>query len=402
MTETQLRSYADPSTAARWAGVGMDASSDSHRAGARAAAAASDGREASLYLIFSGHLHDHEELLAGVVSVASPGAIVAGCSTGGEIGVGGPSDNGVVVMALGGDGISVATSCVDVVGGDLRSAGEFAADAVWDVDDRGYTVLLLLSDGLAGDQQEVVRGAYATTGATIPLVGGCAGDGMEMSGTTLFHADESCSRVGGGQVVGVAISSVAPIGIGVDHGWEPVGDPVLITKSAGNVIHEIDDEPALDRYLQLHDAPADLADDPEAFTSFAATHPIGISRRNRDEVRFVSSADPTARTITSIAGVPQGVIARAMQGTAESVLNATDIACKEALSQLEGPPVAVVVFDCVARRGVMGPAGIAAEVERICARVGVPIAGFYTYGEFARVSGASGFHNQTLVILAIG
>ena len=32
----------------------------------------------------------------------------------------------------------------------------------------------------------------------------------------------------------------------------------------------------------------------------------------------------------------------------------------------------------------------------------VPTAGFYTYGEFARVRGASGFHNQTLVTLAIG
>ena len=40
--------------------------------------------------------------------------------------------------------------------------------------------------------------------------------------------------------------------------------------------------------------------------------------------------------------------------------------------------------------------------ERIAQRVGAPIAGFYTYGEFARTQGASGFHNQTLVTLAIG
>ncbi|GJM36736.1 MAG: histidine kinase [Acidimicrobiales bacterium] len=403
VTETQLQST-DGSTgnAARWAGVGTSILDDSYAAGSSAAAEADESGNANLFLVFAGHLHDHEALLSGVASVASSEASVVGCSTGGEIGVAGPTDNGVVVMAVGGDGISFASRCADVVGGDLRTAGEVAADAVWDVEHRGHTVLLLLSDGLAGDQQEVVRGAYATTGATIPLVGGCAGDGMEMAQTTLFHANKGGSRIGGNQVIGVAISSVAPLGIGVFHGWEAVGDAVLITKSVGNVIYEIDEEPALDRYLRLHGAPVDLADDADAFTQFAATHPIGISRRSRQEVRFISSADPEMRTITSIAGVPQGVIAYAMEGSAESVLDATDIACADALDQIDGPPVAVLAFDCVARRGVMGEDGIAAEVGRIRDRVGAPIAGFYTYGEFARVAGASGFHNQTLVTLAIG
>lgn len=403
MTETQLQTHVGTTDSlARWAGVGSDTSTDSFEAGARAARTAAGNADPALFIVFAGHLHDHEALLAGVGSVASPAASVVGCSTGGEIGVAGPGDNGVVVMAVGGPGISIATRAADVVGGDLRTAGEFAAEAVWDVENRGHTVLLLLSDGLAGDQQEVVRGAYATAGATIPLVGGCAGDGMEMRRTTLFHADATGGRLGGNQVIGVALSSVAPFGIGVFHGWQPVGDSVLITKSVGNVIHEIDEEPALDRYLRLHGAPADLADDHEAFTNFAATHPIGISRRSREEVRFISGADPVARTVTSIAGVPQGAIAYAMEGTSTSVLDATDVACRDALSQLDGPPVGVLAFDCVARRAVMGEHGIADEVDRIKARVGAPIAGFYTYGEFARVSGASGFHNQTLVALAIG
>jgi len=33
---------------------------------------------------------------------------------------------------------------------------------------------------------------------------------------------------------------------------------------------------------------------------------------------------------------------------------------------------------------------------------GAPVAGFYTYGEIARTHGISGFHNQTLVVLAVG
>ena len=69
---------------------------------------------------------------------------------------------------------------------------------------------------------------------------------------------------------------------------------------------------------------------------------------------------------------------------------------------LEGAtPLGVLAFDCIARRSVLGD-GIACEVARIGdACGGAPVAGFYTYGEIARTRGISGFHNQTLVVLAV-
>lgn len=401
VTQTQVpAAQVDSTRHQRRVGVGRSATSDSAAAGAEAAVEADSTESASLYLVFAGHQHDHEAIVAGVASVAPGSASIVGCSTGGEIDSRGPSDAGVVAMAIGGDGISVAARHAQIVGGDMRTAGESVADAVWDVEDRGHTVLLLLSDGLAGDQQDVVRGAYATTGSAVPLVGACAADGIEMGRTTLFHADRSGGRIGGNQVIGVAISSVAPLGVGVHHGWSATGDPVLITRSDGTVIHEIDDERALDRYLRLHGAPADLADDAHAFSRFAATHPIGLSRPNRVEMRAVSGANPQQGTISMVAGVPQGAIAYAMATTADAVLEATDVSCAEAMSQLASPPIGVLAFDSVARRAVMGGEE-AAEVARISAAVSAPVAGFYSCGEFARVAGATGFHNHSLVTLAI-
>ena len=69
---------------------------------------------------------------------------------------------------------------------------------------------------------------------------------------------------------------------------------------------------------------------------------------------------------------------------------------------LEGAtPLGVLAFDCIARRSVLGDE-IACEVARIGdACGGAPVAGFYTYGEIARTRGISGFHNQTLVVLAV-
>ena len=93
-----------------------------------------------------------------------------------------------------------------------------------------------------------------------------------------------------------------------------------------------------------------------------------------------------------------------MEGDADSVLNATDSSCNEALSQLDGlPALGIVAFDCIARRGVLGDEGIRGEVERLGTLAGgAPVSGFYTYGEIARTRSVSGFHNQTLVVLAFG
>ena len=92
-----------------------------------------------------------------------------------------------------------------------------------------------------------------------------------------------------------------------------------------------------------------------------------------------------------------------MEGDARSALEATDAAAGDALAALDGhAPLGMLVFDCVARRGVLGDAGIRVEIDRLAAlAAGAPIAGFYTYGEIARTRGPHGFHNQTLVVLSI-
>jgi hypothetical protein len=191
----------------------------------------------------------------------------------------------------------------------------------------------------------------------------------------------------------------------VRHGWRRVGEPVLVTESRGNQVYALNDRPALDVYLERLEAPAAVRDDPAAFTRFALTHPLGLGRRSaEDHVRFVGEADFERRSLGCIAEVPQGAIAWFMEGDAESVLHATTAACGDALAPLDGgAPLGLLAFDCIARRGVLGDTGIAREIEGIRhAAPGVPVAGFYTYGEIARTRGISGFHNQTLVVLALG
>ncbi|MDA0167796.1 FIST C-terminal domain-containing protein [Solirubrobacter taibaiensis] len=378
----------------RWVGVGRSAETDSATAGAEACSAALEGRaDARLLIVFASPAHDLEALLAGI----APGDVpLVGCSTAGEIATGGPGDRGVVVLALGGPGFAVCTAVATGASERLREAGGEVARCLDTVEPRPHRTLLLLSDGLAGNQQEIVRGAYDVAGAAVPLVGGCAGDDLAMRETFVLHGGQVLRDA----VIGVALGSDAPLGIGVQHGWRRVGDPVLVTRSAGNRVYTLDDRPALDVYLERLGAPAM---DPAEFTRFALSHPLGLGRRSgEDHVRFVGEANFEDRSLGCIAAVPQGGIAWFMEGDAESVLTATDNACAEALSVLEGAtPLGVLAFDCIARRSVLGD-GIACEVARIGdACGGAPVAGFYTYGEIARTRGISGFHNQTLVVLAV-
>ena len=66
-------------------------------------------------------------------------------------------------------------------------------------------------------------------------------------------------------------------------------------------------------------------------------------------------------------------------------------------------PAGLLLFDCISRRAIFGDQHVQEETDLItrCSG-GAPMAGFYTYGEIARTKGSGGFHNQTLVTLAIG
>jgi hypothetical protein len=383
----------------RWLAVGRSSDPDARAAGIAAASAAVERDDAALAIVFCSEAYDLDALLEGIRSQTRDVPLI-GCSTSGEIATSGPGDAGVVVLALGGPGFSVATAASGQASTRLREAGAEAAACMAELEPRRHRVLLLLTDGLAGDQSEIVRGAHGAVGATVPLVGGCAGDDLKMKQTFQLFDD----RVLRDSVVAAAIGSDAPLGIGVHHGWRRVGEPMLVTRSGGNRVHTLDDRPALDVYLDRLDAPDDARSDPAAFTRFALTHPLGLNRRSVEEqVRFIGEANFEDRSLGCIAEVPQGGMAWIMEGDEESVMDATDAACSDALEPLAGAaPLGLLAFDCIARRGVLGAEGIRDEIGRVAASAaGAPVAGFYTYGEIARTRGVTGFHNQTLVVLAV-
>ncbi len=189
----------------------------------------------------------------------------------------------------------------------------------------------------------------------------------------------------------------------MQHGWRAVGEPMLVTRSSPQRVDSLDDRPALDVFLErLGTEPGQLR--PEDLPALALLHPLGLSRHSGEEqVRFITSADFTRRSLCTTAQVPQGSLIWLMEADTCAVLEATTAACEASVAALgDSVPLGMLVFDCVARRGVLGQEGIEKEIHWLAvAAGGAPIAGFYSYGEIARTRGMRGLHNYTLVILSV-
>jgi hypothetical protein len=397
---TGRREAGSTEAARRWLSVGTASARDGRDAGRRAALEAISAPDVQLLIVFCAGVSAPDALLAGIAEVA-PGVPLIGCSSSSAIHAQGPQSESVVVTALGGAGISATTALGRDAGGGRREAGAAAAGCVAGLADREYRILLLLADGQVLDHEEILAGAYGVVGASMPFVGGASSPDTTFGSCYELFGTEVVTEA----VVGAAIASDGPFGVAVGHGWRTVGRPMIVTHSAKGDVYTLDDHPARAEYLGRLGAPTEAYTDPAVFMDFARTRPIGIRRRGGLEIRDVGSDRFLSEGwLRSIGEVPEGGVIWLMEGDAESGLQAAGDACQQAVAGLGGRrPLGLLAFDCVSRRRLLGDERTQASVGQMLeSSDGAPVAGFYTWGEYARVRGINGYYNQTLVMLAVG
>ncbi|GAA3297555.1 FIST C-terminal domain-containing protein [Dactylosporangium vinaceum] len=374
------------STSERWFGAGHSTAADSAKAGAEAAAAAIAGRTPAAVFVFTSGGHDPAAMEAAVrelVRAEASGAVVVTGTGFGELSPAGATEHGVAVAAFGGPGFTVRAHTADVGALGARAAGAEAATAMTEMMaevDAHHSVLLLLADGEALGPHEIVRGAYSVVGAAVPLVGGL-------------------TTGGSGRVVGVAIGSDRPIGIGVAHGWRPAEPPLVVTRATGGRIYEFDGEPALDVLLRRRGVTGTAAD---LFQGGIELCPVGLARRTGLDIRSLHGGDDEERSVFGTAEIQQGALVWLMEAERDELVAGGPAALRAAVDGLQGAePLGALAFDCGGRKLTLGEGGTAAEVAAMRAALGRPFAGFYTLGEIARIRGAAGLHQLTLVALAL-
>lgn len=394
------------------ASVGISEGGDAYAVGANAAQDAIDHLGAGVpnaVIVFSSVAYDQEKMLQGIRSVTR-GATVVGCSTAGEITADGPAKrHSVAVMALKTEGISFYAGVGENIAKGAREAGRAAADAVKKQAPGGaLNAFIMLPDVLTGNGADIVRGVLDSLGAHFPVVGGAAGDDFEFKKTFQYLND----KVYSGAVIGFGIQGTFKMGIGVKHGWIPVGTPKRVTKSSGAVLHELDGKPAIKIYEDYFGAERAKELKSEALARLAITYPLGMQVSGSDEllIRDPITVDENG-SITCAAEIPEGSEIRLMIGSREEAVKVAKEAAENAVKQLDGAsPKAVIIFNCIARNKLFGERS-GEEIDAIQEAVGrdTPLIGFYTYGEQAPLGGEvrninkcnPAFHNETVVICVL-
>jgi hypothetical protein len=348
-------------------------------------------------ILFASAEFDIDQLFRAAADEATPAQVVGCTSTGGFTGETLVA-SGCVAALLRADETSYGIAHVERGESDVAESARQVAQTARDRagDRHPHSVLLLLADGLTPDQREIARGVYEVTTAVIPFVGGVAADELQWTRTYTFGDD----RVLSNGILAVWINSARPMGVSVDHGWRPVGKPMLVTRAEGTTVHELDGTPALDAYLAEQGEDLDPAD-ADFFVKIMHS-PVGCpSSRGRYDVRQLHAFLPEGGGINLNIGIAEQSVLQVMSSDDEGLIDGARRAAQDAVQALTEPARLLLVFSCGSRIPLLGER-LGDEVAAICSGLdGVSVCGFYTFGEFARTTGSSGVHNSSVAILAL-
>lgn len=323
-----------------------------------------------------------------------PMAHLLGCSTGGQIHNGDVVDDKITALAISFDATNVKLVSEPVAGAHASYDCGATIGRALKADD--LAGIFVLSDGLNVNGSELVAGITSVVGHRVSLTGGLAGDGAEFS-ETLIGADEAplSHRVAAVGFYGSAIR----IGHGSAGGWDVFGPRRRITKSIGNLLIELDGDPALDLYERYLGE-----DEVKGLPGTALLFPLQIRNPDRpdsDIMRTVLAVDREKRTMTFAGDMPEGWIAQLMRGNFDRLSAGAADAARQAQPGIgEGESVAILV-SCIGRRLLMGQR-TSDEIEAASAALSSKTrrVGFYSYGEISphAASGDCQLHNQTMTI----
>lgn len=389
--------------------TGFSFGEDAHATAVEAATACKNKLAAApqLAIVVASVSYDQEKVLRGIQSVIGESVPLIGASTAGEITEVGPlARRSVALMLLTSDSVRFHLGVGPDVKASPRDAGAAMARAVLGAaGEDAPKLLVMFPDVLAGNGAEIVRGVQTVVGAHFPVVGGAAGDDFKFERTYQYFN----GQVHSGAVVGFGISGAVCFGVGVKHGWVPIGVPMKVTRSEGSVLHELDGKPAISVYEEYFGEDGAREVREEVLAKLAITYPLGMKLEHSDEllIRDPLSVDAHG-SITCAAEIPEGAEIRLMVGSREEAIRVAKEAARSAVEDLCGKQIgAALIFNCIARSKLFGEWSkheIAAIQEHVGADT--PLLGFYTYGEQAPIDGEvrnmekcnPAFHNETVVI----
>ena len=256
-------------------------------------------------------------------------------------------------------------------------------------------VNLIIPDGLAGVEEEFIKGIISACGCNTCIVGGSTGDDLKGERTYQF-ANGVYTDAG----VVATLSSSLKIGTACGHPFYPTEVGALVTKSRGRVVYELDGRPASEVMKEL------LGVD-ELTPAVFAKNPLGVKSSDVYGEYIIKSAahvNPDG-SITFYSAVHKGSYLTLMDTDRDHIIESFKRTLFNALQSAGNPEKigAIVIFNCILRYLLTERENVN-DLKIIRELLGdVPVIGFNTYGEQGSTLGGSiGHYNQTSTMLLIG
>lgn len=392
---------------ATFVGVGISEKKDPFLAACEAAKIALyqlHHKEITLGILFSSIHFASEKLLEGIAYTLGDIKLI-GCSGAALISPNAISKYGVGLMLISTDkikfGIAASTNISTT---DPREAGQiFANEALKNAATTQRNLALIFSDGLVENGSALIRGIKDVVGLSFPIFGCSSADNLKFSKTFQYFNSSLLSK----SLVGAIFSGENIFGMGLRHGWKPLGKPHTITEVKGNVIKKISGKPAVAIYEDYFGK--SRQEIKQSLIRMSIYYPLGIYVPGEAEylLRNTLRIDEDGGLVCQ-GDAAEGNEIRLMLGTKEWALEAATRAADEAKSALKDKTIkAALIFESVARNKLLGRL-TEKELSRIKEVLGdIPILGICSYGEQAPLKsleyyGETYFHNEALAILAIG
>jgi hypothetical protein len=200
------------------------------------------GRKPTLAIVFSSVAHDLKKVSTAFARHAID---VFGASSAYEMCNDEVHEESIAAMLL---DISREAYQVRVFDGHDKTSTQIGQNiAEWAKTVYDNPAFMVVSAGYMANGDQIVKGVIDEMGRQAPLFGGMAGDDVKMQETFAFDGSRVTSNgiaalIFDGNVIG--LQGVA------FSGWKGIGTTKTVTKARGDVVYEIDGEPALDMYTK--------------------------------------------------------------------------------------------------------------------------------------------------------
>ena len=353
------------------------------------------GVQPDALIIFAAPSFAHADLLQEI-GKAFPDCLVVGSSSAGEFMNGDQGAGAVCAIGLSGTDARFSVAVGPGVRQDPAAAAKKIVSGFKGLaeHDFPYRSALVMTDALAGHAEILVEELTVGTAGQYQFFGGGAGDNAEFRQTTVFCGHEVLSDA----AVALEILSRKPIGIGVQHGWEPASIAYRVTEADGMRLISLNGLPAAEAF-EAHAETTAQNLDKGAPIPFFLHNILGIDTGAGYRLR-VPLAIQDDGSVLCAAEVPQESVVRIMRSSPVSAMQAAKHATQSALAALgDHKPQAAIFFDCVATRLRLGH-HFQEEVATVRSELsGAAMVGCNTHGQIARAEGQfGGFHNCTAVV----